>query len=102
MFKLTNRQYDVSKWALMVGFPAFATFYLTMSQLWGIPGADKVVGTLAALATFGGVVLGVSSNKYKNAIDTTGEEVFEENPPASLFTVDDNGSEPPPFSPPSP
>ena len=66
VFKISNRVYDIGKWAVQVGFPAVIALYATMSSLWGWSMTEQIVGTAAAVATFVGVVLGVSSIKYVN------------------------------------
>ena len=87
MLTLTNKQYDRAKWLVQIAFPAFSTFYLTLGQIWGLPSPDKVVGTLAALATFGGIILGVNSKKYNSSSDV---EVLSE--PSSTW-LDPNSAD---------
>jgi hypothetical protein len=53
----------------MVFLPAIATLYLALAGIWGLPHAEEVVGTVTAIDTFMGVLLGISSAQYnkKNA-----------------------------------
>ena len=44
--------------------PAFGTLYFALSEIWGIPYATQVVGTLSALEVFLGAVLGISTVNY--------------------------------------
>lgn len=61
---LTNSRYDMLKQVNQLGLPAFATFYLAIATIWGLPNPDKVVATCAALAVFLGVVLALASRNY--------------------------------------
>ena len=65
---MSNKLYDVLKWIAMVVLPAIATLYLALSGIWGFPWGEEVVGTITAIDTFLGALLGISSVKYaKNA-----------------------------------
>ncbi len=64
---LNGRLYDILKFVCMLVLPAFATFYLTIGQLWGLPATEKVVGTIVAFDTFLGAVLQISSAKFNNS-----------------------------------
>lgn len=68
--KLSNDTYDALKWVAQIFIPAIATLYFSMSQIWGLPYGEQIVGTLTAIDTFLGVCLGISSsNYYKNDSD---------------------------------
>ena len=62
--KLPNKMYNVLKWLTMIVLPALATLYFALSGIWGFPYGEQVVGTITALVTFFGVVLGVSTAQY--------------------------------------
>ena len=62
---LTDKQYNTLKPIVQVGLPALSSLYFGLSAIWGLPGAEQVVGTIALITTFLGVVLGVSSKRYK-------------------------------------
>lgn len=76
MFNLSSKHYDFAKWMVQIAFPAFATFYLTLGQLWGLPASDKVVATLAALATFVGLILGINSRQYNADLEVADEQAL--------------------------
>ena len=61
---LSDSTYDSMKNAAQLGIPALGTFYFTLSQIWGLPYGEEVVGTLAALNTLLGVILRYSSKSY--------------------------------------
>ena len=56
--------YDVLKWIALIGLPAIGTLYFALSGIWGFPYAEQVVGTITAVDTFLGAVLGISSAQY--------------------------------------
>ena len=66
---MSNKLYDILKWIAMVFLPAIATLYFALAGIWGLPHAEEVVGTITAIDTFMGVLLGISSAQYnkKNA-----------------------------------
>lgn len=63
--KLTNKTYDRLKWIAQYLLPALGTLYFTVSGIWGLPYGEQVVGTITAVDTFLGVVLGVSAAGYQ-------------------------------------
>jgi hypothetical protein len=66
-FFLSERAYAIDKWLVMVVIPAFGTLYFALSQIWGFPAGKQVLGTLASIQTFLGVLLGVSSVNYNHS-----------------------------------
>jgi Putative phage holin Dp-1 len=67
-FVLSDAMYNKVKFLVQIVLPALSTLYFTLSAVWGLPGVEQVIGTLAALATFFGVLLGLSTKSY-NASD---------------------------------
>lgn len=63
--KLSNKTYDILKWVAMILLPAIGTLYFALAGIWGLPYGEQIVGTITAVDTFIGVVLGISSNQYK-------------------------------------
>jgi hypothetical protein len=79
---LGDKSYDFLKKSATVLLPAAGALYFTLAQVWGLPRAEEVVGSIAALNTFVGVLVGVSSKTYHRSdakyageiqIDDTGE-----------------------------
>lgn len=66
--KLKNETYDLLKILTTRVIPGIATLYFALSQIWGLPYGEEIVGSLAAITTFLGTVLGISSKNY-NPID---------------------------------
>ena len=67
--KLSNKAYDILKWIAQLLLPATGTLYFALAGLWGFPYGEQIVGTIAALDTFLGVILGISNAKYKKLED---------------------------------
>lgn len=58
--RFTNKTYDVLKWIAQVVLPALGTLYFALSGIWGFPYGEQVVGTLVAVDTFLGIILGIT------------------------------------------
>lgn len=61
---MSNKLYDILKWISMVFLPAMATLYFALAGIWGFPYAEEVVGTITAVDTCLGVLLGITSAQY--------------------------------------
>lgn len=62
--KLPDNVYNWLKWITMILLPALATLYFALSGIWGFPYAEQIVGTIAAIETFLGALLGISTIQY--------------------------------------
>lgn len=67
--KISNKAYDILKWVALYLLPALGTLYFAVASIWGLPAGDKIVGTITALDTFLGVLLGISTSQYKKQIN---------------------------------
>ena len=65
---LSNRIYDILKYIALIALPAIGTLYFTLSQIWGFPYGEEVVGTIAAVDTFLGTLLQISTAIYKKNV----------------------------------
>lgn len=61
---MSNKVYDILKFIAQILLPALGTLYFALAGIWGFPYAEQVVGTITAVDTFLGVVLGISSANY--------------------------------------
>ena len=69
-----NKVYDVLKWVAGVVLPALSSFTLVLGQIWGWTEWTVPLGaTIAALATFLGALLGISSIQYQKNIEKGGK-----------------------------
>lgn len=62
--KMSNKLYDILKWIAMILLPAIGTFYFALAGIWNFPYAEQVVGTITAVDTFLGALLGIASATY--------------------------------------
>ena len=65
--KVTNKVYDILKWIAQYFLPAIGTLYFALAGIWGLPYGEQIVGTITAVDTFLGVLLGISSAQYNKA-----------------------------------
>lgn len=61
---LPSKLYDVLKWIVIVGLPAFGTAYASLAEILGFPYPDEVTGVIMVVCTLIGTLLGVSSATY--------------------------------------
>ena len=66
---MNNKVYDVLKWIAMYLLPALGTVYFAIASIWGLPYGEQVVGTITAIDTFLGVILGISTVQYNKRVD---------------------------------
>ena len=66
---MNNKVYDVLKWIAMYLLPALGTLYFALAGIWGLPYGEQIVGTITAIDTFLGVILGVSTAQYNKRVD---------------------------------
>ncbi|MBQ7184818.1 MAG: phage holin [Clostridia bacterium] len=64
---MSNKTYDILKWAAQLLLPALGTLYFALASIWGFPYGEQIVGTITALDTFLGVILGISTARYDQA-----------------------------------
>lgn len=69
---MNNKTYDITKWIAQYFLPASGTLYFALSSIWGLPHGEEVVGTIAAMTTFLGVLLGLSSVQYDKKDNSDG------------------------------
>ena len=61
---MSNKMYDVLKWIATYLLPALGTLYFALAGIWEFPYGEQVVGTITAVDTFLGVILGISTAQY--------------------------------------
>lgn len=74
---ITGKLYDYLKWSAQVFLPGLGTLYVALAALWGLPGAQAVAGTILAIDTFLGVILGISQVNYGKQISNGIMQVHE-------------------------
>lgn len=63
--KLSNKTYDILKWIAQYLLPALGAFYFGLAQIWGLPYAEEIVGTITVVDTLLGALLGLSTTAYR-------------------------------------
>lgn len=74
--KLSNKLYDILKLVCTIILPALGTLYFALSQIWGFGYGEEIVGTIAAISTFIGACINVSTAKFNK--DKSAEPPFDE------------------------
>ena len=64
MVLFSDKVYNVLKWVCMIALPAIATLWFTLGKIWGFPYLAEVEGTIIAIATFLGALIGISTMQY--------------------------------------
>ena len=61
---MSNKVYDVLKYIAQIVLPALGALYFALAKIWNFPYGTEVVGTIAAVDTFLGALLKLSSDQY--------------------------------------
>lgn len=64
---LNDKLYSVLKWIALVFLPALGTLYFALSSIWGLPYGEQIVGTITAIDTFVGAIIGISTINYNKS-----------------------------------
>jgi hypothetical protein len=83
---LPPRLYDFLKLNALLILPALSAFYLTIAQVWGLPGTEKVVTTIAAVNVLVGLLVKKSQSnfdksdaKFDGSFDVTEDDIGDKN-----------------------
>lgn len=66
--KMSNKLYDVLKFIAQIVLPALGGLYFGLAQLWNLPYAEQIVGTITIVDTFLGTILGISTYNYNKGL----------------------------------
>jgi hypothetical protein len=61
---VSNKLYDIMKYVVLFFLPAFATLYLSLSNVWPLPYTVQILATISAIQAFIGAVIGVGAAQY--------------------------------------
>lgn len=61
---MSDKVYNTARALVELALPAAATLYFTLAQIWGLPNAEQVVGSITAFTVFLGVLLRVARSSY--------------------------------------
>lgn len=67
--KLSNKVYDILKFIAQILLPALGTLYFALAGIWGFPYGEQIVGTITAVDTFLGALLGISTYQYNKELN---------------------------------
>ena len=66
---MSSKVYDALKFIAVIVLPAAGALYFALSQIWGLPYGEEIVGTITAIDTFLGAVLMIDSAKYNKNVE---------------------------------
>lgn len=61
---LSDKVYNILKWIAILVLPAIATFIISIFGIWNIPYGEAISGTIMAVDTLLGAVIGISNINY--------------------------------------
>lgn len=67
---LSDKVYNILKWTTQYLLPASGTLYFTLSQIWGLPYGEQIIGTIVAIDIFLSAILGIAKHEYNKAYPT--------------------------------
>jgi hypothetical protein len=66
---LSDQLYVYLKYTTSIALPAVGALYFALAQIWSLPKASEVVGSISVLNAFLGALLGVSAMTYSAPFD---------------------------------
>lgn len=64
LFQMSDKTYDFLNGLVKYVLPGAATLYLALAALWVLPYGEQVSGTIMAITTFLGIIIGISKRSY--------------------------------------
>ena len=64
---ISNKAYDILKWACLIAVPALITLISTLGTIYG-KDTTAITATIGAIATFIGALIGVSNSAYIKSV----------------------------------
>ena len=65
-----DKVYNILKLVCMILLPAIATLWFALGKIWGFPYLAEIEGTIIAIDTFLGALIGISTHQY-NKLDNS-------------------------------
>ena len=66
---MSNKLFDTLRFLQTVLLPAIGTLYFALADIWGLPYAEQVVGTVTALTAFLGAFVEYKRRTYRGGED---------------------------------
>lgn len=76
-----NMWYDRMKFISQIVLPGIGALYYGLAQIWGLPKAEEVLGTVTVIGTFLGVLLQISTSRYQKGGGVYDGEIVTETLP---------------------
>ena len=76
--QMNDKVYDILKYVAQIVLPALGTFYSVLAGIWGLPFGDQITGTILAVDTLLGALIGVSGSSYNKKIQENSPETEKE------------------------
>lgn len=67
--EMSNKTYDILKYIARYVLPALATFIVAVFEIWKLPYATQISGTIMAIDTLLNAILGISSYNYNKGLE---------------------------------
>lgn len=61
---MSDKMYNILKWAVVIVLPAASTLYTTLGAIWGLPYSDEIPKTITAIGLFFGTIMMISNVSY--------------------------------------
>lgn len=76
--KMKNETYDILKYVSTILIPALNFFILTLGKIWELPYYVQIAATVAAVGTFIGACIKVSTDNYNDDVDDEDENDYDD------------------------
>lgn len=63
-----NKTFDILRTVCEVILPAISAAYFGLAEIWGLPLADKICGTISVLIVFIGGIINYERKEYNNLL----------------------------------
>lgn len=64
---LSPSLYDKLKLSVQIILPGISSLYFGLAQIWGLPSAEEIVGTIALFTVFLGSIVAISARRYMHS-----------------------------------
>ena len=71
---MSNKVYDILKYIAQIVLPTIATLYFGLAQIWGLPYAEQIVGSISLIDAALGTILGISTAQYKKKLEVSDDD----------------------------
>jgi len=87
-FLLGDKVYNYLKRLVQIILPATSTLYFTLGSIWDLPAVEQVIGTIAAITIFLGVLLGLSTKTYNSNARYSGTIIIGQGETGKLYSLE--------------